>query len=651
MSRRHALLLILIAVILTLCSIALSKRDSRDWRANRSRRLLPFPWQDTASVTIKKPDGETLRFDKSQGGEWRIRLPHDLSDILSHRVVDELSALATLTWREPLAEPRPIDPATAVTFTVVSTFGQKVEFAFGDVANNLRATIVDGDDSVIYGVNQDFLNFLEWPQWRFRNYYLATVGGGRRPTTIELMPAGGDPGLRIALEHTDAEWRQTEPVAWPVDESRLEMLLRWIERLRAESIEAEMSGDLEWFGFGPESAYVEAAYDVPGGGEVRRRVEFGKATDTGGVYARVVGRDPIFAIPGESLAEISLNVAADHRELWRNFYRQRNLNAIGDTLPSVIVVEKLLPSPVKLTMENIRDRDGTRWRGKLESEGRTREFIVDPPDASEPMRPLTALITGLSTLRVKVFLADTAPGVDTMKWTAYPGWRFMSRFPDGAWSPALTLYAAEPDGSLPFGGAYTEGSPGPQELTPKAGFSEKPGIAFSLAGTPAVMETFAELSYLLCLPPYRYQSRRLLDHDPQRWLRVEITRNGEKTTYVRREGEVNEQWWLDATPPEPLMDDNNRFVAMLSMLSQLRSEGFVEDTDGDVTKIGLDRPEITAIVYTSVNRAAPANRDGLLFKLDVGDTSPAGRYARLNDQGPVFLISERMAEGLGDIYR
>ena len=652
MSKRNVLMLLLAAVLLTAFSVALSKRDSRDWRANRSRRLFPFPWQDTVSLTIEKPDGQRFDFKKLPKGEWQILLPDDLQDVLNYRAVDSLSALATLTWREPLQDGAAPVPGQAVRMTAVSNSGQRLSLAFGEVRNNLRAVCVDDDASTVFGVNQDLLNFLDWPSDRFRNYYLASAGGAAKPKRILIAPPGGDENLRIELVRAENGWEQIRPVRWPVDETRLDILIRWAEKLRAASIEAEMSGDLEWFGFDEKSAYVEVTFDNPAG-EIARRVDFGKEIDDSRMYARVEGRSPIFSIPSEVFEEASLNIAAEHPGLWKNFYRQRAMNVVGDVIPASVTIERLLPTPSKLTVTQVRDRDIVRWTGSLESGGTTRTFSIEPPDGNEPMRPLTALFTGLSNLRVKAFLADTAPGPDTIKWTAFPAWRFSYQTFDGAKSPAVLLYAANAEGEIPPGAPFIPGEAGAQEMRALAGYPEKVGIAFSIEDRPAVMETFPELAYLLCLPPYRYQSRKMLDYDPKFWGKIEILYRDATRAYFRRSGEVNEQWWLDSTTPEPLMDDNNRFVTMLVELSQLRSDGFVEDMDGDIEKFGLDQPEITAIVYTSKDRAAPDDRDGLLFKLTIGaPSSVAGsRYARLNDEGPIFLVPGRLCEGLGDTYR
>ncbi len=651
MSRRHTIILVLVALALTAFSIALSRRDSRDWRASRARRLFPFPWQDTVAITIVKPDGQTLRFEKPPRGEWQIRLDENLSDALSYRAVDEFSALATLTWREPMKDGRPPDPSRATTLSAVSAAGQTVSLAFGDTANNLRAVRVEGDDAV-YGVNQDLLKFLDWPAKRWRNLNLAAAGSGRRPKKITLCPAGGNPDLRIVLERTDAGWRQTEPVAWPVDEARLDLLLRWLDRLRAESIEAEQSADLPWFGFGPEAAWVEADYDGAAG-PARRRVEFGGEAENGRVYVREAGRKPIFAISRETLAEISLDAASVYPAIWRNFYRLRTVNAVGEELPMAVTLERLLPKPAKLTIEQIRDREGARWRGKLEENGTVREFAVEPPDPAEPMCPLTALVTGLSSLRIKAFLADVAPGPETIKWTAYPAWRFACKKADGTAGPVLTLYARDAEGNLPPGAPFAEGDADPREMPPPPGSSQNAGIAFSLGSSPAVMEMHGDLAYLLCLPPYRYQSRRLIDADPRLWTRVEATAGDSTEAYNREANGVNEQWWRDGERREPLMDDNNLFVALLLELSRLRAEGFVADADREVGEFGLDRPAITAIVYVSKLEGREEAGDVRLFKLSLGgpaETPGGSRYARLNDSGPVFLVPERLAAALEKVY-
>lgn len=647
MQRRHVLILVLAAVFLTAFSIALSRRDSRDWRANRSRRLLPFPWQDTAEIRIRRPGADELEFTRDGQGQWRMRLDEELADSLNPAAVEELGALATLTWREPVKGRTPPDPDAAVTLTAVSVSGQQVSIAFGDIASNLRATIIDGDRDTVYGVNQDFLGFLDWPRERFRNLSLLALGGGRKPDRITVSPDQADPALEVTLEKKAGGWRQTSPVDWPADDTRLDLLMRWIDRLRADGIAAEMAGDLEWFGFEPPAAFVEVEYAEPQGKGIVRRVEFGK-TEGDRVYARETGRTPVFTVPRETLAEISMDVAAQHPNQWRNFYRQRGLNLVGDGSPDRIVIEQLLPEPVTLTLVRHIDQTGARWVGVMTKGEVSRTFAVDPPDANDQMRPLTALFTGLASLRIKAFLADVAPGPDTVKWTAYPAMRITASTA-GIPGPALTIYAANARGELPSGMPYITGKAEPQELASLEGYPEKVGFAFSLADRTAVMETFGEMSYLLYLPPYRYQSRRLLDVEPRAFGRVEVENSGVREVYFRQADEINEQWWREPDSPEPLMDDNNRFVATVLELSQLRSDGFVDEANGDIENFGLDQPEISAIVYSS---SGAAGDNGRLFKLALGKEADANgrRYARLNDGGPVFLVPGKLAKALGETY-
>ncbi len=653
MSRRSVLLLIIGAVLLTSLSLALSRRDSRDWRANRSRRLFPFPWQDATALQIARPNGEVLKFAKNAKGEWQILLPDNLADYLANQAVDEFAALATLTWREPLRDGKPPKADQATVITATSAAGLTLNLAMGEVSNNLRAVVVDGDESTVYGVSQDLLKFLDWPDERFRKFTLANAGTGQRPNQIVLSPAGNKPELRIVLKQEADGWRLKAPVDWQVDATRLDMLLRWVDRLRADSIEAEMSADLEWFGFTPESAFVEASYPGPTG-ETKRRVEFGGEAGEGTIYARETSRTPIFALPLSILSEISLDAAAQYPELWRNFYRRRLLNAIGDELPSEVAIERLLPTPAKLTITHTRDRDGDKWKGTLEEAGRTASFPIDPPDPQDSARALSALLTGLSNIRVKTFLADTPPGPETARWTAFPAWRFTSKSADGRENHQLTLYAADADGNLPPGSPFREGAAGPAEMTALPGQPERAGIALVFDNRPAVMEMHGDLAYLLCLPLYRYQAKRLIDLDPLSWSRVELDVGDNRTVYTRKADEMNEQWWRGDEPPEPLMDDNNLFVALLLELSQLKAEGFVANADADAAKFGLDRPEITAIVYISQKDAGTDLAKDGRFRLAVGgkaDQEGKQRYARLNDSGPVFLVSGRFAEALGKEYR
>jgi hypothetical protein len=197
-------------------------------------------------------------------------------------------------------------------------------------------------------------------------------------------------------------------------------------------------------------------------------------------------------------------------------------------------------------------------------------------------------------------------------------------------------------------------------MKPMDGMPDQVGMAFSRSDRTAVMETFAEAAYLLCLPLYRYQSRKILDYDPSAWSRVEIAASSFSAAYIRKTGDVNEQWWRDSFPPEPVMDDNNTLVGTLLELSRLRTEGFVaeagekDDTAAaeQLEEFGLDRPAITAIVYTSKEEGTGGSEK--LFALAIGTQAGPDeqtRYARLNGSGPVFLVPDRLARALEREYR
>ncbi|MCC8180747.1 MAG: DUF4340 domain-containing protein, partial [Planctomycetes bacterium] len=300
--------------------------------------------------------------------------------------------------------------------------------------------------------------------------------------------------------------------------------------------------------------------------------------------------------------------------------------------------------------ERIRDQAGIRWRGVLERSGTTVEFPVDPPDPAEPNRPLTALMNSLASLRVRNFLADAAPGADTLKWTAFPAWRIQARLHDGRMSQPLTIYAEDSDGNFSFGKPYRDGDANP------VGFvAADYGPAFTVGDAPAVMEMFPESVYSLCVPPYRYRSVKVIDQDPRNWTRVELHSDDKKMVYLREVGSPNDQWWREEDGAvEPLTDDNNLFVGLLLKLSQLRSIGFVGDDDSDAGEFGLDHPEISAIVYVSSEAADDADGEQELFTLSIGDEARYGanaRYARLDQGGAVFLLSESLAEGLRRKYR
>lgn len=653
MSRRYVAILVLVAVALTCFSIALSRRDSRDWRANRSRRLLPFPWQDTVGVTIARQNGETLKFSRGSGMDWLVEQEDGNTDALNSAVSEDLAALATLARRDPYPDRQPPSQDAAVSLVATNQAGQQARLDFGDVQDNIRAVVVDGDRSVVYGVNQNLLAFLDWPVERLRSMYLASVAGGIEPDKIRLAPEADDPSLIIALERQAGGWRMTTPADWPADPARIDLLLRWLDRLHAETIATETPKNLEVYGLDAPTGFIEAEYLLPDG-KLIRHVDLGKESGTGGIYARVKDREPVFVVSKETLGEISMIAVKNHAALWKNFFRRRNLDLLDDPGPVLHRIEQLLPESAALTIEKTSRGDAVEWVGRLEDQHGVRTFPVEAPTPEYPLRPLSALEYGLRNLRVKSFLADDESDPAASEWTKFPAWKLSQRYADGTESPVLTLYAADAAGSLPSGTPYVKGDAVAQNLQPTPDSPELAGFAFSLSGNSAVMETFAAASLQFCLPPYRYQSKRLLYFQPQEFVKIAVKAGKNETVFFRRHGDQNEQWWKNPASPDPLMDDNNRLVGLLHDLARLTAEGFVSDGFDDTSEFGLDQPEITAIVYGAPD-AEEENRSSQnsLFTLTVGKKASrsASRYARLDDGGPVFLIPEKMALALDARYR
>ena len=609
-----------------------------------------------SGLVISHAGREDIVLERDDAGEWNVRLPGGLADSLNPQAVDELSALVMLPWREPMRESVPAPAPETATTVRASTASESVEIMFGASRQNIRAAAALDNPGPVFGVNQELTKVLDWPEERFRNLALAIAPSGKKPEKIVVAP--GDGASKVTLERRDGGWIMTGPVVWPVDAARLDTLLRWLEKLRAGAIAAERTGDPEWFGFTADAPYVEVTYADDEAAPAVRRVEFGSETEENGgeVFARVAGRDPIFTLAQAALDEISLNLARKYPEEWANYYRQRTFDILAGEIPQRLVIESMLPEAEKLTIAATREAEGLRWSGMLERNGESEAFAVDPPSANDPFRPLTALITGLSRFRIKVFLADQAPGPDTVRWTAYPAWRISSSRFDGAANPTLTIYAADAEGNFPAGRPYADGVPGPAEMKPLAGFPERAGVAASLDDRPAVLEIFADMAHLLCVPPYRYRSRRLVDSDARQWSRVVAVQGGKSTVYVRDGAIWNEQWWLDGDPREPLMDDNNRFVLTMNVLSQLQAADLVAAAAAP-TEFGLDQPLITTIVYGSRQGGEDGGEqvgDAELFRLTVGgDVAGDGRayYARLDESGPVFTVPGELVRALGDAYR
>ncbi len=654
MSRKAFAAIAIVAVILTLFSFALSRRDSADWRSLSARRLFPFPWQNATSMAIEYPDGRKVEFAKDKFGGWRIKLDDDIWDTLHPQAVEELAALVMLPWRDPIAGATSPDPATSPKLTAVSSDGDKVTVVFGSVVGNMRLLGVLDDPGMTFGINPDLARVVDWPAERFRNLYLATVPPGWKIDHLVITPSPG-PATPVDLKKEAGQWILRGEYAWQVEPGRLDMLFSWLGRLEAESAVATYADDPVWFGFGENSMSIDISYETETTVQ-KRKIEFGKPVPEKPdlVYARVSERSPIFAVPRRFLSEIALEHANAYPNEWSAFFRKRTFALVGSQLPRKIVVESILPNPERLIIERINELNVDTWKGTVESNGTASAFSVDSPQPDKVAAPLYKLLTGLSNIRIRVFLADGNPGQDTLKWTAYPAWRFCVTEDDGTVSPELTLYAIDTDGNLASGQQYREGVLEPEPRPVANGLSENVGIACSVSGMPAILEVDSQLSSLLCIPPYRYHTTRMIDADPETWTKVIVKKEGvDGTLYMCGSREYGEHWWRGDTNSEPLLDDNNLFVALLVELSKLQAAGVVAPVTASLEEFGLDRPSITTIVYGACDGGENSDdsSERQEIQLDIGNKNDAGLYyARLNQDSVVFLLPEEMIAKLKKDY-
>ncbi len=646
MSRKAFAVIVVAAIILTLFSFALSRRDSADWRSLSARRLFPFPWQNATTMTMDYPDGRKLEFAKDKFGGWRVRLDENTWDTLHPQAVEELAALVMLPWRDQIAGATSPDPATSPKLTAVSADGDKVTVVFGPVVGNTRLLGVIDDPGIAFGINPDLARVIDWPAERFRNLYLATVPPGWKIDRIVITPSPGQ-AIPLDLKKEGSQWILQGGHNWQVEPARLDMLFGWLSRLEAESAIATYADDPAWFGFGENSIGIEIYYETENGIQ-KRRIEFGKAVNGKPdlIYARVSERSPIFAVPRRFLSEIALEHANSYPNEWAAFFRKRTFALTGAQLPKKIVVESILPNPARLTIERTTELNVDTWKGVLETNGTIREFAIDNPQPGKIDTPLSKLLSGLSNIRIRVFLADGLPGQDTLKWTAYPAWRFTIIEDDNTTSPELTLYAIDPEGNLASGLHYVEGFLEPMPRPVLNTLSENVGIACSVSGSPSILEVDSQLSALLCIPPYRYHTTRMIDADPETWTKVIVKKEGSKeTVYMCGSREYGEHWWRSDAAPEPLLDDNNLFVTMLVELSKLQAVGVVAPVSASPEEFGLDRPAITTIVYGTTDgvKQADSSTEQFAIQLDIGNKNDAGLYyARLNQDSVVFLLPEEM---------
>jgi len=121
---------------------------------------------------------------------------------------------------------------------------------------------------------------------------------------------------------------------------------------------------------------------------------------------------------------------------------------------------------------------------------------------------------------------------------------------------------------------------------------------------------------------------------------VEVTLRNEAGNFRVVRDESGAGWRLAAPVAGPA--DSDAVDDILSALARLRAEAFAADAGADRAEFGLDDPRVTArVAYRRMGGQAPAVRT---LHIGAPAAPAAGSYASLGDDGPVFILSETVAD-------
>ena len=158
-----------------------------------------------------------------------------------------------------------------------------------------------------------------------------------------------------------------------------------------------------------------------------------------------------------------------------------------------------------------------------------------------------------------------------------------------------------------------------------------------------------------------YRSKRLMDLKPDDATKIEVQHEG--TTYELARG-ADGEWMFDQ--PLRAYADKDKVRGLLTKLSGLRAEEFVDDAPTSFAKYGLEEPYLTCTVTTETKRPLPPETPATqnaesqpaapkfettttMFKIALGslaDLKSEKRYLRSGNDQWVATITEANAKGL-----
>ncbi|MFH0910974.1 MAG: DUF4340 domain-containing protein [Planctomycetota bacterium] len=612
---RTVLILLAAGALFTAINLADAlRRTHARVEAARRDRLVPFSMREVRGFTIERPGQASVVCQKDPNGTWRVVEP--IRDLLDRQVLEDVSSLVEF-GRGEVQGPLP-DAQSGLDHPsmhlAVQTAEAKASVAFGAATDDGYAVYARSDGSgSLWKVNAELIRVLKRPGADFRSPDLFP-GNVNAAMAFEIQ---GVPGGTVTFRKEAEGWMLREPVAWPADGDSVQRILRRSAALQATRVLDE-GPEAGREAFGADSIRL-LVQDEKGLTAIRLGPPRTQEEEDG--IAQTEGRPVLFAVP-DRFRKLLVNTQADR-------YRKRSLDLlaaeekqaalaapkekVGEKERLVLLQSRL--SEIRIEQAGVQLRlvnQGLFWKGTSPE--------PFPADAQE-VEGLVRMIRDLTIARFAEETQETTHGLTP---------------------PFLRLRVLDTGGRELV--HLLVGDPAPR--------AERYAM---LGNRPTVFTLSREAMEYLARPWYQWHERRLLAVHPKNVMQLGIFKNGIETHYRRIQGDA----WQMVLPKTLPVDTWALYTGPLSDkgLGRLTALDIAAPAEGDLSKFGLDRPDIRVVMEYSLvpipGVKDPPTGSGRI-EIDVGlATEYEGKkayYARIQGGRVVFLIKESVVAMLGKDY-
>ena len=158
-----------------------------------------------------------------------------------------------------------------------------------------------------------------------------------------------------------------------------------------------------------------------------------------------------------------------------------------------------------------------------------------------------------------------------------------------------------------------------------------------------VVDVRKEFAALFDITPNDLRDRKIARLNPDIIDRISIEKPDQPNLILGRE---EDRWRF--LSPAPSLANANRIATLIQMLNEGDIQKFVSDTATDLTKYGLDRPNIKIVFssYSSENTAESNAGETILTTLAFGNSEGGLTYARLEQEPYIFSIADKLLHAL-----